>query len=48
MAVILWFLADGMEVREVAGEYGLELDEVLAALGYAAKITAGEEICDYA
>lgn len=40
--IILGSLAGGMEINEVAEEYGLEREDVLAALGYAAKIVAGE------
>ncbi len=40
--IILGALAGGMEVNEVAEEYGLEREDMLAALGYAAKIIARE------
>ncbi len=46
--IILGSLAGGMEIKEVAEEYGLKREDVLAALGYAAKIIAREEICAYA
>ncbi len=46
--IILGSLAGGMEINEVVEEYGLEREDVLAALGYAAKIVAREEICAYA
>ncbi len=42
------FLAGGMEINEVAEEYRLEREDMLAAVGYAAKIVAGEEIHAYA
>lgn len=37
-------LAGGMTVDEVASEYELTREDVLAALAYAAKTVAGEEI----
>jgi len=46
--IILGSLAGGMEINEVVEEYGLEREDVLAALEYAAKIVAGEEIRAYA
>jgi len=46
--VILGSLAGGMEIMEIAVEYDLEREDVLAALGYAAKIVAEEEIGAYA
>jgi len=45
--IVLGSLAGGMEINEVAEEYGLERQDVLAAIGYAAKIVASEEICAY-
>jgi uncharacterized protein (DUF433 family) len=39
--IILGSLAGGMEINDVAVEYGLEREDVLAALGYAAKIMVG-------
>lgn len=48
MDVILGSLAGGMEIMEIAVEYDLEREDVLAALGYAAKIVAEEEIGAYA
>ncbi|OYT34710.1 hypothetical protein B6U96_12420, partial [Archaeoglobales archaeon ex4484_92] len=41
--VILGSLADG-SVEEVAKEYGISKEDVLAAIEYAAKIVAKEEI----
>ena len=37
-------LAGGMTIEEVAEEYALALDDVRAALGYAAKVLAAEEV----
>jgi uncharacterized protein (DUF433 family) len=37
-----------MEIKDVADEYGITRDDVLAAIRYAARIVAGEEICAYA
>lgn len=48
LEIVLGSLAGGMEINEVALEYGLEREDVLAAIGYAAKIVASEEICAYA
>jgi len=46
--VILGSLAGGMSVEEVAKEYGITKEDVLAAIEYAAKIVANEEIKEYA
>jgi uncharacterized protein (DUF433 family) len=46
--VILGSLAGGMSVEEVAREYGISKEDVLAAIDYAAKIVAKEEIKEYA
>lgn len=46
--IVLGSLAGGMEINEVANEYGLNREDVLAAIGYAARIVASEEICAYA
>ncbi len=46
--VILGSLAGGMSVEEVAKEYGISKEDVLAAIEYAAKIVAKEEIREYA
>jgi len=46
--IVLGSLAGGMEINEVADEYGLSREDVLAAIGYAARIVASEEICAYA
>ncbi len=42
--VVLGKLAGGMSVDEVAREYELTREDVFAALAYAAKAVAGEEI----
>ena len=46
--VILGSLAGGMSVDEVAEEYGITRDDVLAAIEYAAKLISMEEIEEYA
>jgi len=46
--IILGSLAGGMSVEEVAEEYGITREDVLAAIEYAAKIVAKEEIKEYA
>lgn len=46
--LILNFLAAGMKMEEITEEYDLETEDVLAALAYAARIVAGEEITAYA
>jgi uncharacterized protein (DUF433 family) len=46
--LILNFLAAGMKMEEITKEYDLETEDVLAALAYAARIVAGEEITAYA
>jgi len=46
--VILGSLAGGMSVEEVADEYGITRDDVLAAIEYAAKLISMEEIEEYA
>lgn len=46
--IVLGSLAGGMEINEVAEEYGLDRQDVLAAIRYAAKIVAKEDICAYA
>jgi uncharacterized protein (DUF433 family) len=42
--VIVSELASGMAVEEVADEYGVTREDVLAVLGYAARVLAAEEI----
>lgn len=42
--VVIGKLAGGMTAEEVADEYGITLDDVHAALSYAAQIIASEEI----
>ena len=46
--VILGSLAGGMGLKEIAKEYGIGREDVLAAIEYAAKIVAKEEIKVYA
>jgi len=42
--LILGSLAAGLSPAEIAREYDIEKEDVLASLGYAAKIVAGERI----
>ncbi|RLI81120.1 DUF433 domain-containing protein [Archaeoglobales archaeon] len=42
--IILGSLAGGMDIKGVMEEYGIEKEDVLAAIEYAAKIVAKEEI----
>jgi len=46
--IILGSLAGGMGLKEIAKEYGIGREDVLAAIEYAAKIVAKEEIKVYA
>ncbi len=46
--VILGSLAGGMEIQKIAEEYGIEREDVQAAIEYAARIVATEEISVYA
>jgi uncharacterized protein (DUF433 family) len=46
--VILGSLAVGMEVQEIADEYGIDKKDMQAAIEYATKIVAKEEISAYA
>ena len=46
--IILGSLAGGMEIEEVAEEYGVKKEDVLAAIEYATRIVAREEIKEYA
>jgi uncharacterized protein (DUF433 family) len=46
--LILGSLAGGMGVDEVAREYGVEKEDVQAAIEYAARLVAKEEITVYA
>ena len=48
LEIILGSLAGGMEIDEVVNEYDLQKEDVLAALAYAARTIAGEEITVYA
>ena len=44
LEIILGSLAGGMEIDEIVKEYDLQKEDVLAALAYAARVIAGEEI----
>lgn len=44
VAVILGALARGMEIDETAREFGIEREDVQAAIGYAARIVSQEAI----
>jgi uncharacterized protein (DUF433 family) len=46
--VILGSLSGGMELKEIAEEYGITKKDVQAAIEYATKIIASEEIGVYA
>lgn len=46
--IVLGSLAGGMDVKDVSEEYGITREDVLAAIRYAARIVASEEICAYA
>ncbi len=46
--IILGSLAGGMDNAEIIKEYDIEKEDILAALAYAAKVVAGEDICAYA
>jgi len=48
LEIILGSLAGGMEIEEIVKEYDLQKKDVLAALAYAARVIAGEEITAYA
>jgi len=42
--VVLGSLAGGMSIEEVCEEYGIEREDVLAALGYAQRIVSSEKV----
>nr|QNO52759.1 hypothetical protein KDAIOKAM_00028 [Methanosarcinales archaeon ANME-1 ERB6] len=42
--IILGSLASGMELKEVAAEYVVKREDILAAVEYATKVVAKEEI----
>ena len=42
--IILGSLVGGMEIEEIAKEYRIEKEDVFAAIEYAAKIIAKEEV----
>jgi len=46
--IILGSLAGGMVIKEIAEEYGIETEDVQAAIEYAMKIVSQEEIGVYA
>lgn len=46
--IVLGSLAGGMQIDEITKEYDLEREDILAALAYAARMIAGEEIGVYA
>ncbi|MDD5473450.1 MAG: DUF433 domain-containing protein [Candidatus Methanoperedens sp.] len=46
--IILGSLAGGMEIQQIADEYGIKKEDVQAAIEYATKIIAKEEIGVYA
>lgn len=48
LEIILGSLAGGMEIHEIIREYDLQKEDVLAALAYATRLIAGEEISLYA
>ena len=48
LEIILGSLAGGMEIEEIVKEYDLQKEDVLAALAYAVRVIAGEEITAYA
>jgi len=48
LQIIIGSLAGGMEIEEIVTEYDLQKEDVLAALAYAARVIAGEEITVYA
>jgi len=48
LEIIIGSLAGGMQIEEIVTEYDLQKEDVLAALAYAARIIASEEITTYA
>jgi uncharacterized protein (DUF433 family) len=48
LEIIIGSLAGGMQIEEIVKEYDLQKEDVLAALAYAARIIASEEITTYA
>ncbi len=46
--VVLGSLAGGMEIEEIADEYGIKKEDVKASVEYAMRIVANEEIGVYA
>ena len=48
LELVLGSLAGGMAIDEILKEYDLQKEDVLAALAYATRLIAGEEISAYA
>ena len=48
LEIVLGSLAGGMAIDEILKEYDLQKEDVLAALAYATRLIAGEEISAYA
>jgi uncharacterized protein (DUF433 family) len=48
LEIIIGSLAGGMQIEEIVKECDLQKEDVLAALAYAARIIASEEITTYA
>lgn len=48
LEIVLGSLAGGMAIEEIVKEYDLQKEDVLAALAYATRLIAGEEISAYA
>ncbi len=46
--VVLGSLAGGMEIEEIADEYGIKKEDVKASVEYAMRIVANEDIGVYA
>jgi uncharacterized protein (DUF433 family) len=42
--VVVGQMAAGLAIEEVASEYGITREDVLAALGYAAQVLASEQV----
>ena len=48
LEIIIGSLVGRMQIEEIVKEYDLQKEDVLAALAYAARIIASEEITTYA
>ncbi len=44
VAIVVGHVGAGDSVADVAKEYGVSADDVLAAIAYAAEVVAGEEV----